>query len=214
MPGGLLRCQRPPCPALPPNPSTPAAADEGEEGSEEQGPSGSADEGSDGNEQQQQQEEQHPSKRQRREQQQQAAGQAGPGTQLEGPLDLPFTIPVPQSYEEFARLVAGRPSDQLTLAVQRIMAFNAAALATDHKRQLQVSCLAGWLGGCGGQGLVVVGWVWLAGGACISLHTGATQRQHCICTPASTPASTPAPIYHHWQAGQARGSWDAFVSFG
>jgi hypothetical protein len=58
--------------------------------------------------------------------------------------------------------VAGRPSDQLTLAVQRIQAFNAAALVTDHKRQLQVSgcpagCVAGCLAGClAGRGAVVI----------------------------------------------------------
>jgi hypothetical protein len=46
--------------------------------------------------------------------------------------------------------VAGRPAEQLTLAVQRIQAFNAAALATDHKRQLQVRAV------CGGGALLVV----------------------------------------------------------
>jgi nucleolar protein 14 len=59
--------------------------------------------------------------------------------QLEGPLDLSYTPPVPESYAEFAALVDGRPVEQLQLAVQRIRVFNAAALATDSKRKLQVS---------------------------------------------------------------------------
>lgn len=56
----------------------------------------------------------------------------------EAPLDLPYTIPLPDSYAAFAKLVNGRPAEQLALAVQRIRMFNAAALATDSKRKLQV----------------------------------------------------------------------------
>lgn len=110
--------------------------------------------GSSGGEEDEQdaEEEDHPTKRQRQQQQQErqqsqqgastsgrtAAAAGGGGKALEGPLDLPFTIPVPESYEEFAALVGGRPAEQLRLAVQRIQAFNAAALATEHKRKLQV----------------------------------------------------------------------------
>ncbi|WIA18434.1 hypothetical protein OEZ85_009894 [Tetradesmus obliquus] len=58
--------------------------------------------------------------------------------QLDGPLDLSYTPAVPESYAEFAALVGGRPAQQLALAVQRIRVYNAAALATDSKRKLQV----------------------------------------------------------------------------
>jgi nucleolar protein 14 len=68
------------------------------------------------------------------------SGAAAAPPPLEGPLDLPFTIPVPQRYEAFAALVGGRPPEELALAISRIRAFNAAALATDNKRQLQVRC--------------------------------------------------------------------------
>ena len=42
------------------------------------------------------------------------------------------------SARRFAKLVAGRQPDELALVVQRIRAFNAADLATDSKRKLQV----------------------------------------------------------------------------
>lgn len=57
---------------------------------------------------------------------------------LDGPLDLPYTIPLPSSYPEFVRLVQGRGAEDLHTAISRIRAFNAVALATDHKRKMQV----------------------------------------------------------------------------
>ncbi|GLC45018.1 hypothetical protein PLESTB_001743300 [Pleodorina starrii] len=59
------------------------------------------------------------------------------GKPLEGPLDLPYTIPLPSSYNEFAALVNGRPAEDLATAIGRIRAFNAVALATDNKRKMQ-----------------------------------------------------------------------------
>jgi nucleolar protein 14 len=82
------------------------------------------------------------------EEEQEAAAAAAPKQQqkqrqpeqlLDGPLDLSYTPPVPESYAEFAALVGGRPAQQLELAVQRIRVYNAAALATDSKRKLQVN---------------------------------------------------------------------------
>ncbi|GLI63095.1 hypothetical protein VaNZ11_005999, partial [Volvox africanus] len=66
----------------------------------------------------------------------------GPGSAvvakpLDGPIDLPYTIPVPSSYHEFATLVNGRPAEDLHTAISRIRAFNAIALATDSKRKMQ-----------------------------------------------------------------------------
>lgn len=52
--------------------------------------------------------------------------------------DLPYTIAAPGSYEEFARLVEGRPALELSLAVQRIRACNAVALGSENRRKLQV----------------------------------------------------------------------------
>lgn len=52
--------------------------------------------------------------------------------------ELPFTLPIPASYEKFAALVAGRPPQELALAIQRIRVCNAPALAADSKRKLQV----------------------------------------------------------------------------
>ena len=52
--------------------------------------------------------------------------------------DLPFTIAAPGSYEDFARLVEGRPASELTLAVQRIRICNAIALNSENRRKLQV----------------------------------------------------------------------------
>jgi hypothetical protein len=65
--------------------------------------------------------------------------QKQPEQQLDGPLDLSYTPPVPDSYAEFAALVGGRPAAQLQLAVQRIRVYNAAALGTNNKRKLQVN---------------------------------------------------------------------------
>eukprot|EP00775_Hariotina_reticulata_P008704 gene8704-8885_t len=57
--------------------------------------------------------------------------------QLDGPLDLSFTPAVPDSYQEFAQLVEGRPPEQLQLAIQRIRGFNAAALVAESKHKMQ-----------------------------------------------------------------------------
>jgi hypothetical protein len=72
---------------------------------------------------------------------QQKPKQQQPEQQLDGPLDLSYTPPVPESYAEFAALVGGRPAEQLELAVQRIRVYNAATLGTDNKRKLQVDFL-------------------------------------------------------------------------
>ncbi|KAG2492669.1 hypothetical protein HYH03_009084 [Edaphochlamys debaryana] len=60
-----------------------------------------------------------------------------PAAPLDGPLDLPYTIPLPKTYGEFASLVNGRPAEDLHTAIARIRAFNATALATDNKRKMQ-----------------------------------------------------------------------------
>ena len=73
-----------------------------------------------------------------KQQQQQSRQRQQQQQQLEGPLDLPYTIPVPETYEAFAALVAGRPAEQLQIALHRIRAYNASTLATDNKRKLQV----------------------------------------------------------------------------
>ena len=52
--------------------------------------------------------------------------------------ELPYTIAAPESYEEFASLVAGRSAADLSAAIQRIMACNSAALASGNRRKLQV----------------------------------------------------------------------------
>ncbi len=57
---------------------------------------------------------------------------------MEGPQDLPYTIPLPASYNEFAGLVSGRPASDLHAAITRIRVFNAVALATENKRKMQV----------------------------------------------------------------------------
>ncbi|GIL77894.1 hypothetical protein Vretimale_6572 [Volvox reticuliferus] len=73
-----------------------------------------------------------------------AMSRKGPGPggavaarQVDGPIDLPYTIPVPSSYNEFATLVNGRPAEDLHTAISRIRAFNAVALAADSKRKMQ-----------------------------------------------------------------------------
>ena len=53
--------------------------------------------------------------------------------------ELPFTLEAPGSYEEFAALVAGRPAEELGLAVQRIRVCSAAALATGNRKKMQVT---------------------------------------------------------------------------
>ncbi|GAX76160.1 hypothetical protein CEUSTIGMA_g3604.t1 [Chlamydomonas eustigma] len=55
-----------------------------------------------------------------------------------GLLDLPYTIPVPESYDIFCRLVSGRTPEEMLTAIQRIRAFNASVLASESKRKLQV----------------------------------------------------------------------------
>jgi hypothetical protein len=127
--------------------------EEGEEGlssNDEEGESESEKEqiSDDAEQQQQQQEEEeapHPTKalkqqqRQQQQQQDKVGGKsAAAAAELDGPLDLSFTPAVPGTYQEFEALVGNRPADQLQLAIQRIRTFNAAALATDHKRKLQV----------------------------------------------------------------------------
>ena len=52
--------------------------------------------------------------------------------------ELPYTIAAPESYEEFAALVAGQSVADLSAAIQRIMACNSLALASDNRRKLQV----------------------------------------------------------------------------
>ena len=52
--------------------------------------------------------------------------------------ELPYTIAAPESYEEFASLVAGRSAADLSAAIQRIIACNSAALASGNRRRLQV----------------------------------------------------------------------------
>ena len=44
---------------------------------------------------------------------------------------LPFVIPAPRTYTDFAALVAGRSAEQLAVAIQRIRVCNVAELATD-----------------------------------------------------------------------------------
>ncbi len=84
--------------------------------------------------------------------QQQQQQQEGEGGELQddgddAPLDLPYTIRMPETYQGFAELVRGRPARHLLLAIERIRAFNAAALAADAKRQLQVGWAAVGPGG-------------------------------------------------------------------
>lgn len=115
---------------------------EGGEGESGSGGDSSSEEGGD---QQQEEEPEHPTKKRKQlEQQQKATAAAAAGSEqrtpavVDGPLDLSFTPPVPESYQEFVLLVGGRPAEQLQLAIQRIRTFNAAAMATDNKRKLQV----------------------------------------------------------------------------
>lgn len=72
-----------------------------------------------------------------------AARGAGKGPHLDGPLDLPYTIPLPATYPEFEAIVRGRPAAQLATAIQRIRTFNAVALATDSKRKMQARAAGG-----------------------------------------------------------------------
>ncbi len=59
---------------------------------------------------------------------------------LEGPLDISYTPPVPESHEAFAALVAGRPPADVVLLVARIRAANAAALNSENRRKMQARC--------------------------------------------------------------------------
>ena len=52
---------------------------------------------------------------------------------------LPFTLEAPSSYEAFAQLVAGRPAEELSLAIQRIRICNALALASGNRKKMQVT---------------------------------------------------------------------------
>lgn len=56
----------------------------------------------------------------------------------DGPLDLPFTPPLPQNYFQFAALVKGRSAEDLKTLIHRIRSYNAVALATDNKHKMQV----------------------------------------------------------------------------
>jgi hypothetical protein len=62
----------------------------------------------------------------------------GRAPQLTGPLDVSFVPDTPKTYAEFAALVSGRPAGDLPLIVARIRGANAAALAADNRRGLQV----------------------------------------------------------------------------
>ena len=65
------------------------------------------------------------------------AGTSG-RTQEAPSQDLAYSIEAPESYEQFARLVAGRSAVDLSTAIQRIMACSAVALAAQNRRKLQV----------------------------------------------------------------------------
>lgn len=70
----------------------------------------------------------------------QTAGQLATTSGRSAERELPFTISAPGSYEEFVRLVEGRPASELSMAVQRIRDCNAVALASKNRRKLQVCC--------------------------------------------------------------------------
>lgn len=123
---------------------------EGEEGESDdeggEGESGMEDEGDEGEEDEADVEEPHPSKKPKT-----AATKSPSASAARQPVpvvdalavaaasrELPFTLPIPASYEKFAALVAGRSPQELTLAIQRIRVCNAPALAADSKRKLQV----------------------------------------------------------------------------
>ena len=57
--------------------------------------------------------------------------------ELDGPLDISYTPPVPESHEAFAALVAGRPPADVVLLVARIRAANAAVLNSENRRKMQ-----------------------------------------------------------------------------
>lgn len=75
----------------------------------------------------------------------------GRAPQLTGPLDVSFVPDAPKTYAEFSALVSGRPAGDLPLIVARIRGANAAALAADNRRGLQVEKM-----GCGHWGQLVV----------------------------------------------------------
>jgi hypothetical protein len=62
----------------------------------------------------------------------------GRAPQLTGPLDVSFVPDAPKTYAEFSALVSGRPAGDLPLIIARIRGANAAALAADNRRGLQV----------------------------------------------------------------------------
>ena len=75
------------------------------------------------------------------------AGTSG-RTQEAPSQDLAFSIEAPESYEDFASLVAGRSAMDLSTAIQRIMACSAVALAAQNRRKLQARlCALGALAG-------------------------------------------------------------------
>ena len=89
--------------------------------------------------------------------------EAGPsGRTQEAPSqDLAYSIEAPESYEGFARLVAGRSAVDLATAIQRIMACSAVALAAQNRRKLQARLCAFELP-CGGQSSLGALWTMLS----------------------------------------------------
>ena len=65
----------------------------------------------------------------------------GRAPQLTGPLDVSFVPQAPKTYEEFSALMRGRPAADLPLIVSRIRGANAATLAADNRRGLQVGSM-------------------------------------------------------------------------
>ena len=74
------------------------------------------------------------------------AGTSG-RTQEAPAQDLAYSIEAPESYENFASLVAGRSAVDLSAAIQRIMACSTVALAAQNRRKLQASVCASDLAG-------------------------------------------------------------------
>ncbi|KAF5835653.1 nucleolar protein 14 [Dunaliella salina] len=91
-----------------------------------------------GEQQRQQQQQQQQQQLESKEEQQQQRAAATGALDLHGPLDLPYTIKMPDSYPKFAALVRGRSAEDLATIISRIRGFNATALASDSKRGLQV----------------------------------------------------------------------------
>ena len=67
-----------------------------------------------------------------------AAPDAAPAAAAAAPGALPFTPPLPETYEEFSALAAGLGAEDLGELVSRIRAYNAAALTTENRRGMQL----------------------------------------------------------------------------